>query len=199
MIKQSEQRQYLLEQFTLRPGLDVVRPFNPPNGSEVALRNEIKALQQSNEQLRQQAADLRFRNEELQAYAHTVAHALKNPLAVLTVTTGAIIEIKDLTPEEQHEYLEEIKSTAFEMSRTIDNLMLLSETGMLDRPAEPLDMAGIVAKVRRRLSNMTREYHGHISAPKTWPAALGYAPWIEEVWENYISNALKYGGKSPLR
>jgi two-component system, sensor histidine kinase and response regulator len=197
MIKQSEQRQYLLEQFTLGHGLDVARPFNPPKGVEVALRSEIKALQQSNEQLRQQPADLRSRNEELNAYAHTVAHALKNPLAVITVTSGAIIEIKDLTLEEQHEYLEEIKATAFEMSGTIDNLMLLSEAGLLDRAAEPLDMAGIVASVQRRLSNMTGEYHGRILSPKTWPSALGYAPWIEEVWANYISNALKYGGESP--
>jgi signal transduction histidine kinase len=32
--------------------------------------------------------------------------------------------------------------------------------------------------------------------PDRWPAALGHAPWIEEVWINYISNAIKYGGRS---
>jgi signal transduction histidine kinase len=26
---------------------------------------------------------------------------------------------------------------------------------------------------------------------------LGYAPWIEEVWVNYLSNAIKYGGRPP--
>jgi signal transduction histidine kinase len=26
---------------------------------------------------------------------------------------------------------------------------------------------------------------------------MGYAPWIEEVWMNYISNGIKYGGKPP--
>jgi len=30
-----------------------------------------------------------------------------------------------------------------------------------------------------------------------WPAALGYGPWIEEVWVNYLSNAIKYGGQPP--
>ena len=30
-----------------------------------------------------------------------------------------------------------------------------------------------------------------------WPTALGHAPWVEEVWENYLSNAIKYGGKPP--
>jgi two-component system sensor histidine kinase/response regulator len=27
--------------------------------------------------------------------------------------------------------------------------------------------------------------------------ALGYGPWIEEVWANYLSNAMKYGGRPP--
>ena len=25
------------------------------------------------------------------------------------------------------------------------------------------------------------------------PAAYGYAPWVEEIWVNYLSNAIKYG------
>lgn len=33
--------------------------------------------------------------------------------------------------------------------------------------------------------------------PKNWPSAIGYTPWIEEVWVNYISNAIKYGGEPP--
>ena len=28
-------------------------------------------------------------------------------------------------------------------------------------------------------------------------SALGHAPWVEEVWANYISNAIKYGGTPP--
>jgi two-component system sensor histidine kinase/response regulator len=33
--------------------------------------------------------------------------------------------------------------------------------------------------------------------PDTWPAALGYGLWVEQVWVNYISNAIKYGGRPP--
>ena len=31
-------------------------------------------------------------------------------------------------------------------------------------------------------------------APSEWPSAMGHAPWVEEVWVNYLSNAIKYGG-----
>jgi len=33
--------------------------------------------------------------------------------------------------------------------------------------------------------------------PDAWPVAVGYGPWIEEVWANYLSNAIMYGGSSP--
>ena len=26
---------------------------------------------------------------------------------------------------------------------------------------------------------------------------MGYGPWVEEVWVNYVENALKYGGRPP--
>jgi signal transduction histidine kinase len=33
--------------------------------------------------------------------------------------------------------------------------------------------------------------------PELWPLAIGYEPWVEEVWANYLSNGLKYGGRPP--
>jgi signal transduction histidine kinase len=45
---------------------------------------------------------------------------------------------------------------------------------------------------------LIQQYHAEICRPGAWPAAVGYAPWIEEVWINYLSNALKYGGQPPV-
>ena len=44
---------------------------------------------------------------------------------------------------------------------------------------------------------MIAEYRAEIILPRDWPIAMGHAPWIEEVWVNYLSNALKYGGMPP--
>ena len=44
---------------------------------------------------------------------------------------------------------------------------------------------------------MLKEYNAVITEPDSWPAAQGYAPWLEEVWFNYLSNGLKYGGSPP--
>ena len=45
---------------------------------------------------------------------------------------------------------------------------------------------------------MISQTQAKIEAPDHWPIALGHAPWVEEVLENYISNAIKYGGQPPL-
>jgi signal transduction histidine kinase len=59
---------------------------------------------------------------------------------------------------------------------------------------EPLDMAGILAEARLRASHLIDD-QTEISLPAVWPRALGYEPWVEEVWANLLSNALKYGGR----
>ena len=47
------------------------------------------------------------------------------------------------------------------------------------------------------LGQMIEEYQAVIVVPDTWPVVQGYGPWIEAVWTNYLSNAMKYGGKPP--
>ena len=51
--------------------------------------------------------------------------------------------------------------------------------------------------VRARLSCMISEQQAQLILPQIWPDAVGYGPWIEEVWANLLSNALKYGGRPP--
>jgi two-component system, sensor histidine kinase and response regulator len=196
-MTQSEKRKIILELLNQKPGLDVPKLFEAMNGSEIAVRDELETLKQSNDRLREQLASLQSRNEELETYAHTVSHDLKNPLAIIIASCDTIRFVTDLTPDESQEFIQQITSTSYEMNAIIDNLLLLSEVRKVDALTGSLEMALVVANVQKRLRQMIKEYDGRITFPRTWPAALGYAPWIEEVWVNYISNALKYGGQSP--
>ena len=154
-------------------------------------------LAESEKRLRQQADELQARNEELDAFAHTVAHDLKNPLATLIVAVDTMSDFK-VPPEEWEEYADEIIATAYHMDRIIENLLLLAEVRRADVPLEKIDMSEVVTNVRQRLKQMISQTQAKIEAPDHWPIALGHAPWVEEVLENYISNAIKYGGQPPL-
>src|SRR5512142_1746551 len=160
-------------------------------------RPEIKEMHPSDAAPLDQATVLQVQNRELAAYAHTVAHNLKDPLSVIIGTSDAITHISDLTSEELQAYLEQIQSTAHIMNDMIDNLLLLSEVGDVHVPTGPLEMETIVSRVQARLGYLVRQHHARMNVPRTWPVAIGYGPWIEEGWTNLISNALKYGGRPP--
>jgi len=197
MMTQEEQNILFMELLSKQTGRRMPDSSESMKVSGEDIQKKLHILERTNHRLREQLSALKARNEELETYVHTVSHALKNPLSVIIVTAEAISDIPTLTPEELQDFTEQIQSTAYEMNDIVDNLLLLSEVRKADMPVEPLDMARIVATVRSRLSSMVKEYRGQIIVPRAWPAAIGYAPWIEEVWVNYISNALKYGGQPP--
>jgi signal transduction histidine kinase len=91
-----------------------------------------------------------------------------------------------------------IAQSGHKINRIIDELLLLAVVRKLDEvEMEPLDMASVVAESRRRLAYMIDESQAKVALPDAWPVASGYGPWVEEVWANYLSNAIKYGGQPP--
>jgi len=134
---------------------------------------------------------------ELDAFAHTVAHDLKSPLGVVIGYTE-LLQHSDLTDAQRREYQQAIIWSNDKMANIIDELLLLASMRGEQVRIEPLAMKEIVASVVQRLDFMREEYQARIVHPQSWPSALGYAPWIEEVWVNYLSNALKYGGRPAL-
>jgi PAS domain S-box-containing protein len=135
---------------------------------------------------------------ELDAFAHTVAHDLKNPLSAV-LGFAELLTAKDvqLSGKDVTESLAAVHQSARKMHSIIEELLLLAGVRKTDVERQPIEMATIVAGALQRLSYMTAEYSPELVIPERWPAAIGYGPWIEEVWANYLANAMKYGGRPP--
>jgi two-component system sensor histidine kinase/response regulator len=150
-------------------------------------------------ELRRLNADLRSRNEELDAFAHTVAHDLKSPLVNLIGYAELLEEDHgDTLDPEIVTCLQSIAKNGRKMDNIIEELLLLAglrQTESVD--IEAVNMSAILKEVQERLADLVRSHQAEIVMPDSWPPALGYGPWIEEVWANYISNAIKYGGRPP--
>jgi signal transduction histidine kinase len=152
------------------------------------------------EALRERTIELQARSEELDAYAHTVAHDLKGPLGHMVGFADVLAQdYAELPGKELSRYLRTIARSGRKMSNIIDELLLLAGLRDVQVNMEPLDMAYIVHQVLERLGYMIEEYQAQVSLPPAgaWPVAWGYGSWVEEVWVNYLSNALKYGGQPP--
>lgn len=136
---------------------------------------------------------------ELDAYAHTVAHDLKNPLTVL-VGYSELLEKRhtQLSDEQLERNLHSISVSARRMTSIINELLLLASVRQVNEvQLAPLDMGHVVGEVQARLQDMLVRAEAQIEAPEAWPTAVGYGPWVEEIWVNYVSNAVKYGGAPP--
>ncbi|MBN1259675.1 MAG: GAF domain-containing protein [Anaerolineae bacterium] len=150
------------------------------------------------EALRAQTTQLQARNEDLDAFAHTVAHDLKNPLSVVRGFAELLREEYDLLDaRRRHEALQGILLASEKMHTIIEELLLLAGVRKARVHTAPIDMHRIVNEALLRLTYLIDQHHAQITMPDDWPVAIGYGPWIEEVWANYISNAIKYGGRPP--
>jgi len=192
-------------------GVDyVTKPFQVPEvlarvETHLALRNLQKQLQVANAKLTERLeevahanAELQARNEELDAFAHTVAHDLKSPLTLLIGLSGVLEDPAGIAVEEISRYMHVIAQNGRKMSNIVDELLLLASVRQIEQVAlHTLDMGSVVAEAQRRLLYMVQERQAEIVLPASWPKAMGYSPWVEEVWVNYLSNAIKYGGNPP--
>ena len=162
-------------------------------------QQEIAERVQAEEILRQHTGELEARNAELDAFAHTVAHDLKNPVSSVVGYADVLRRNYARLPTQvREEFLDVITRNSRKMASIIDELLLLSSVrGVGQVELHPLEMGRIVAEARGRLLHLIEEYQAEIELPDKWPVAMGYSPWVEAVWANYISNAIKYGGHPP--
>lgn len=165
----------------------------------IELRAEIVERQRAQESLFQRTLELEKRNEELDAYAHTVAHDLKSPLSTIIGFSDLLEKRPDkFAADKLSYYCSIIAQNGRKIANIVDALLLLASVRKVeDVPAESLDLFGIMQDIQRRLADAIAESQAEIILPNLWPAVTGYQPWVEEILVNYVSNAIKYGGIPP--
>jgi signal transduction histidine kinase len=167
-----------------------------------ALQSTTNVLARRTTELQARTEELEKRNQELDAFAHTVAHDLKNPLGGIAAMTELLVELcaKGMPPDAKFvERLQMVNRAGQQALNIIDALLLLAGVSR-QRQVEtrPVKMSLIVTDViQQRLAGMFEQYQGTLTLPPTWPLVESYAPWLSEVWTNYLSNGLKYGGQPP--
>ena len=165
---------------------------------QFSAKQEIKRL---NDHLSQRAAELGQANEslkkhnaELNAFARSLAHDLKNPV-------GAIIGYAEMLDEglddEMPDLPERILRSSERAMAMVRELLLLSSILKKGVDTHPLFMDIIVDTVLQRLDPLITEVNPEITLPAEWPTVIGYTTWVEEIWVNYFNNALRHHTTPP--
>ncbi|MCL4867893.1 MAG: HAMP domain-containing histidine kinase [Anaerolineae bacterium] len=156
-------------------------------------------LEQTLTQMEGEIEERKRQVAELDAFAHTVAHDLKNPLTLIVGFADLVrTNYEKLSPENLALSLHRIEKSAYRAINITEELLLLATVRKQDVKLQVVDMEEVVEQAIERLAFMIEEHKATIVRPPSWPAAMGYAPWLEEVWANYLSNGIKYGGEPPV-
>jgi two-component system sensor histidine kinase/response regulator len=168
-------------------------------GRSLAIQPSNK-LKHSRQSLEREIMELKNHNSELTELVHIIAHEIKNPLSSMIGFASLIDQYHaQMNIEDIRENARTTIEIGHQMKGIIDGLLLLAKIDSeIDAEMTPLDMKLIMEEVTQSLSSVIRDYSANIYFPQEWPLARGYTPWVKQVWTNYISNAIKYGGSPPV-
>jgi hypothetical protein len=165
---------------------------------DITARKQAESvIQQYAHELETRNTELEARNAELDAFAHTGRTRSQESIECVNwlqhlagTTLSPFVAGKNPGTYPAHH------ADWHKITTIINELLLLSSVRKMDQvECQPLAMQAIVAEALERFVAQIGETHAQVHVASDWPTAVGYAPWVEEVWVNYLSNALKYSGR----
>lgn len=135
---------------------------------------------------------------DLESFSHAVAHDLKNSLGSISSSTEILEDsIKNNDGKTLNEISELIRISADKALHITEELLTLARISHEEIEMKPINMQTVFQEAQKQLKQQIENSGAEIVSPDHWPTAMGYAPWIEEIWTNYLTNAIKYGGNPP--
>jgi signal transduction histidine kinase len=133
---------------------------------------------------------------DLLTVATRVSHDLRTPLGGIVTAAEVLREI--LAEQEKPAALtQNVFNSVDDMTRLIKQISFVLRATANPIPKEPVHMNRTVAAALQRLESRIQKKQATIIEPGSWPQVSGVAPWLEEVWWNFLANALQHTGERP--
>jgi len=166
---------------------------------EMRLRilTELSALQAAHASLEARTLDLQRSNAELEQFAYVASHDLQEPLRKVASFCQLLQRrYAGQLDERADQYIEYAVDGAKRMQSLINDLLAFSRVGRSAASAVPVSLAEALAQARANLATAIAESGAVIEAGEL-PVVLGEPALLTAVFQNLLSNALKFRGDAP--
>ncbi len=146
----------------------------------IALEKNKKALERS--------------NDELEQFVYTVSHDLKSPIVTSMGFIGIIQKLaKQGKFEQAVEKLDRVVNSNMRMSQLVNDLLELSRVGRTDLDKKTINLNELLSSFLGSQSERMKRSNASITIEDDLPTIYANESRILQVFENLLSNALKYG------
>lgn len=149
-------------------------------------------IRKINEDLQQRTSELEAVNREMEAFSYMASHDLRTPLVAVGSLARLLIEkYGNLSEEKCKQFLDSILKETRRMSRLIEDLLTLSQSGHHALQLSDIDMNELAKSVVEELKRLETERNLRINL-EPLPVAYGDQRMIRQVLMNLVSNAMKF-------
>ncbi len=148
------------------------------------------------EGVKKYAEELERKNVEMEQFAYVASHDLQEPLHTIQGFIGLLSTLlRDHPDKEVPQYLNFINQASLRMSSLIKGLLEYSRIGK-EALMSKVDCNVILKEVEADLDRWIKESNAKIEVGEL-PSVMGYDMELRIVFQNLISNALKFRSKEP--
>jgi PAS domain S-box-containing protein len=157
------------------------------------LENQIREININLEKkVQQRTAELETKNKELEQFAYVASHDLQEPLRTTSSFVGFLREeYYGKLDDNANNYLTYISQAADRMQTLIKDLLDYSRIGR-KTVLQEVDCNEILSDVVADLSSAIEGTKAKITSPEALPVVKGYATELKQLFQNLISNSIKF-------
>ncbi|MFJ9041770.1 ATP-binding protein [Streptomyces sp. NPDC102406] len=161
------------------------------------LVHELEESERARSQLDRQTEELRRSNAELEQFAYVASHDLQEPLRKISSFTQLLQRrYGDQLDERADQYIAFAVDGANRMQVLINDLLTFSRVGRVHNEKSKVDLEQSLAQALDSLSVVIEESGASVEHDPL-PVVVGDATQLGLLWQNLLSNALKF--RSPDR
>ena len=164
----------------------------------IALEKEIAERMAIEQELQQVTTDLKRSNQELSQFAYITSHDLQEPLrAISNFAQKIMTNYHGQLDNKADMYLEFVIDGANRMQQLIKDILAYSRIGRMESEWRTINLNNLLTKVCHDLQVTIRETQATITIAPL-PLVQGNHSQLSLLWQNLISNSLKYHSDRPI-
>ena len=181
-----------LDNYKLYDGLKdkILNVENTKIINELKERYEAAMLKSMNEEMQQYSRKLEHTNTDLQLFAHTTSHDLREPLRMIS-TYMSILETKlsDKLTDDEKDFMHYAVDGAQRMDTMITRILHAAKSQ--DLSLHPVDLNRIATQAKQNLTKLLLDSKATFTFDPL-PTLIGDDIQLLQIFQNLVTNALKY-------